>query len=240
MAYDELNPELLNPGVIIVDRKGAAVSGGRTYDGETSVANFGGSGKITVSYLKCLIDPSDADVLRYLSWLGMVLNDGIDKMIVPLLIDRIVPYYDPTATYLTAPHSDDAPFSDDSEYLVNTLTARVTANATYNDAYLYIEVTGGKQLYGGEWFSIDHGGVSHRLYGIRQVVETGDADAENTRQYKVRIRPTLRADTAADTPVEFNRPKCLMMLPPGKTIPFTYEAYGESHPELEFVEAPLR
>jgi hypothetical protein len=86
----------------------------------------------------------------------------------------------------------------------------------------------------GQWFEIDHGGtLLSRAYRLLSVgTPTGSA-------YPCEIRPALRAAIGAAKPAQFWRPRCLMRLPAGETMPWTWQAPGVIAQDvgINFVEA---
>lgn len=86
----------------------------------------------------------------------------------------------------------------------------------------------------GAWFAINHGGaLNWRAYRVLSV------GTPVSGAYPCEIRPALRASVAAATVCNFDDPKCLMRLPAGETMAWTYGAPGGYAQDrtINFVEA---
>lgn len=117
-----------------------------------------------------------------------------------------------------------------------TVTATLDGLHTINAGTItFIVATGGDEIVGGEFFSINHITKSHRVYGIYEVDSVEDI-AEGKR-YTVGIQPPLREQTADTKVLDFSNPRCVMRLQPKTTMPWLASGPWLSQPSVAFVEA---
>lgn len=234
-----LSLELMPPGKMTADILGGGVEGGRNLQGYPQSVDFSGSGIVVIKY--SMIKPSNrhTSALRYLSRLGAMLNGGVQTIDVPMLVDFITPVAGdgiPSALLAAgAEFSDGSTFGDNSEYAASLVSGNLASTADLNAGTVELRVINGREIVGGEWFSIYHEGRGHRAYRISQV-DDAVADGGNMI-YTVGIRPTLREAAPVGIECRLVRPRCKMRLAPGSSIPFDVERWWESSAELNFIEA---
>lgn len=166
--------------------------------------------------------------------LAALLDNGAASIVLPLCDRRQMPAPlvngRPVYTLPTVPHSDDALFDDGSGYRSNVITAKLSSTAALRSTSIKIEVDVGGDLQGGELFSILHQTIGWRLYVIGTAVKTSAGN------FTCSIRPPLREGTARTTPVEFDKPRCVMRLAAedGMKLPLDLRRTGQGSPS--FVE----
>jgi hypothetical protein len=109
--------------------------------------------------------------------------------------------FQPVGVPITVPHSDDTPFSDDTEYLSGGTTYYTAAAAPLRATTLTITGVSELPLIGGERFTIVHTTWGCRAYSIIGI--EGD---------EITIRPPLREAIGPDTPLDFENVRCQMRL----------------------------
>jgi hypothetical protein len=236
MAIEEFNLTLCPPGGLSFDIVGAAIEAPRSVSGITGAVDFSGGGFVTAKYTKISLGNRNGDALRYWSRLGALLAGGVQPIIVPLLTDFIAPAF--TGLALPATFGDAATFGDGSTFAQSPIGAWAGADAKLAAGLMSIKLQAGCVLQGGEWFSVLHPALHHRVYRIRRIDAVSAADGDGAVTYTAAIRPTLRQAIAAGDTLEFVRPKCLMRLAPGASLPFEAEGYWISKPEVSFLEYP--
>lgn len=226
----------LTPSEVSMDVVGVSIEGGRSLSGVTQAIDYSGGGFIAATYGGINIGTRSQH--RYWSKLGANLNGSVTPIIVPLWTDYIAPR---NAAGLPPggiefggiPHSDDSLFHDAVGYSQRFADAVLGgAGAAVNAAQLVITMPAGFALEGGEWFAIQHPVRNWRAYRIKEVVSVlGQA-------FTCIIGPPLREAVTAGEAVIFTRPKCLMRLPAGETLPWTWVAPGViASLTVNFVEA---
>lgn len=131
--------------------------------------------------------------------LEALLDGGATSIIVPMCETAFAPYPNGYSAHLV-PHSDGTPFSDDTLYQGGLIDVTLAEAAALRATSLSVNLTASADLTGGERFSINHPGKSHRPYTVGKVGDT------------LTIRPPLREATAADTELNFDSPRCVMRL----------------------------
>lgn len=207
-----------------IDIERRTISGGIALSGEEDIIETDGGGRVFAEFAGGpLLEREDQ-----LAWraIGTQFSGGATQIIVPFCD----PLHQPYGGDHLAPHSDDSPFSDDSEYSGGGPTATAAADAALRATTLSLSILLGQALLGGEWFSIEHPTKGWRAYNIATVTDQTDTTATVT------FRPPLREAVEAGDHVEFADPRCLMRIDgrPGRALEIG--KYGEA--AIRFVEAP--
>jgi len=225
----------LTPSEVSMDVVGVSIEGGRSLSGVTQAIDYSGGGFVTATYGG--INIGSRRQHRYWSRLGANLNGSVTPIIVPLWTDYIAPrnadgYVPGAGAGFGVPHSDETRFDDGAGYDQFYADAVLGVDAAVNAAQIVITMPAGFPLEGGEWFSILHPIRNWRAYRIKEVVSVvGQA-------YTCIIGPPLREAVTADQLVSFTRPRCLMRLPAGETMPWAWTAPGVlASLTVNFVEA---
>ena len=231
------NPHVFTPTAQRWQIRGAAKTGGSSLSGLIQAARTEGGG-----YWLCeLIDVSlrTADQIRAWRAMELVLDGGA----TPVLVQMCDPRQRPTLLVdgvevksHTVPHIDAAlnetTFSDDSSY--ESLPIVASVNLTNIPAALRattMDIDCNAALRGGEHFSIDHPGQSHRLYRVRTI----ESVAGNVQ--RITFRPPLReAVTTQGTRVEFNNPLCVMRVADPDQMSIAVELFQRATGRVTFVE----
>lgn len=209
-----------------VDIERQTINGGTALSGETDRIGADGGGRIFAEFA----DGGLVDRDTVLAWraLTTILEEGINPVVVPFCDPRHQPGQPRPAAVA---HSDGSPFDDESLYVS---TNGLICNAAAADLRATtITLTGdlvGKRLRGGEWFAIEHAGKGWRAYKVRRVPAQDDSSAT------IEFRPPLREAIPAETLLDFENPRCLMV---ADMRPSTKLIFGrQTDAAIRFVEAP--
>lgn len=132
------------------------------------------------------------------AWRVISDADAGEAFIVLLCAER---RFQPVDAMAEVTHSDDTPFDDDTLYESGSADYETTAGAALRATSLSISGTSTTPLIGGELFSIQHATWGWRAYRVRSI----DGDT-------ITFRPPLREAIDAGTALEFDTPRCQMML----------------------------
>lgn len=201
---------LFAPDGIEADVTGRVIDGGESLSGlKDTIATDGGGFWFAEFQNAYLDEPQVAKAWRAVSaW----LKPG-RAIIVPFKDLR----HQPTLGSVTVPHSDDTPFSDESEYEQGDSDVTLAADAALRATLLELDISYlPEPLVGGERLSIDHTILRHRPYEISEITEQTETTAT------VRINPPLREATTAGAPVNFHDPLCVMRLDGDMRSPTTF------------------
>jgi hypothetical protein len=130
------------------------------------------------------------------------------------------------------PHSDLAMFSDDAGYYQSMIDVTVAADAALRATGLAIQLNWCGGLMGGESFSIQHPTFGWRLYEIATVTYDSDTAA------RITFMPPLREAVSVGTPLEFDRPRCVMRLARTSSMDLTVQPWTFNNASVDFIEAP--
>lgn len=167
----------------------------------------GGAGwrcEMTVS----LVD-ADLNQLRAARALVSKARGGLTSFIVPSLDIGLRAYA--MGAPETAPHSDETPFSDDTEYGSDAIRVFLAEDAGDGAAQITVRAEVAGTLISSE-FSYTHATMGRRMYLVEGVTATG-----NPNEYVLDINPPWReaADAMTDgeeTRLDFDNPGCTMTL----------------------------
>lgn len=127
------------------------------------------------------------------------------------------------------PFDDDALFGDGAGFYQPTIDV-VAAAASLRDTSLELTLNYSGALIGGESFSIEHDDVGWRLYEIATV------DYSDETHATVTFNPPLRGDIEDDTPIEFDRPRCVMRLARPGSMDLSVQPWTFNQGSVDFVE----
>lgn len=183
---------------------GIQLSSGQSISGFTQTAKTDGGGFWTAQ-LSCKL--RTADQVRSWRAYGARLDGGAATIEVPRCEAGMKPTLTDPPEPHQVPHSDDATFSDGSEYaFVPGFKASFGGPAALRATQVQIDFTEAVDVLGGEVFTAAHATAGARMYVIHSVVsQTGNI-------YTVKIRPPLREAVTTSTPLDFDYPRCLMRL----------------------------
>lgn len=231
--------DFLRPTRASFDNPGSGMDGGVNALGEAITTETAGGGLITATYERMVLQGPD-ERYEVLNWLGARLNGSHRFINVPIVNDGIGPFpilngkRRPIVRGI--PHSDGAFFDDGSGYSQTTVYGELTENAAVNAGIISVRVFGAARpvFRWSDWFSIDHSVKGWRAYRSWDLLSV---TSEVNPVHRIAISPPLRQAAAAGERVELARPMCVMKLRRGDTIPWDYEAYYQSRPTINFVEA---
>jgi hypothetical protein len=230
--------DFLRPTEASFDNPGSGLDGGVNGVGEPISIETSGGGIITATYSNMVLEGPD-ERFEVLNWLGARLNGGFRFINVPIVNDKIGPFPVIRGTRRPIikgiPHSDGALFSDSSGYSQATVYGEVREDAPLNAGIISMQVFGAaRDLRWSDWFSIYHPTKGWRVYRHWEVIDKSD-DADPI--YRLALSPPLREAVTAGTRVELARPRCVMKLPKGVTVPWAYSGWYSSRPTVQFTEA---
>lgn len=177
-----------------IRRVGHVLDGGTALSGVTDPIEPDGGGYLQADFSNGTARTKTAGN----AWRVISDADAGDPFIVLLCAER---RFQPVGAVATVAHSDDTTFDDDTLYESGGADYETTADATLRATSLSISGTSTSPLIGGELFSIQHENWGWRAYRVRSV----DGDT-------ITFRPPLREAVAAGTALEFDTPRCQMML----------------------------
>jgi len=230
--------DFLRPTEATFDNPGSGLDGGVNGVGEPISIETSGGGIITATYSGMVLEGPD-ERFEVLNWLGARLNGGFRFINVPIVNDKIGPFPVIKGTRRPIvngiPHSDGSLHSDGAGYSQATVYGELTENAALNAGILSMRVYGAaRDLRWSDWFSIFHPRKGWRVYRHWDVIDKSD---EGNPVYRLALSPPLREAAAAGTRVELARPRCVMRLPKGVTVPWSYRGWYSSRPTVQFTEA---
>jgi hypothetical protein len=209
---------LLTPAEITIDVVGSAIEGGRSLSGVTQSIDYSGGGFVAVTYGGIQVHSTAA--AKHWNSLAAILNGSVRRVNVPLWTDLLA-VTNAAGDVLGGPGGGALPnptLQHDELMGVTQIKLAGVADA---------------EIQGGEWFAISHGGAT----GLRAYRIT-EPPVETTGVRTVNFMPPLRADTVLGTIADFWRPNCVMRLPAGETMAWTFQAPGgTSELTVNFVEA---
>lgn len=224
---------LLREMTVAWELMGTLISGGQTLAGAMPAVKLDGGGLWKAALADISLHTKDH--IRTWRALAAICDGGAQPIVVEMCDRRYFPAPTVSGSYVyslgSVPHSDDAAFSDDTEYESDTVEIKVTAAAELRATSLTVEVVAGGDLMGGEHFSIDHPDLRWRLYRVRTAIDNGDGT------WGITIRPPLRAAVSAPTPLQFDRPKCVMRLAAAGAMDLVLEGRQRGRPTVNFLEA---
>jgi hypothetical protein len=229
--------QYLRPTRASFDVVGSAMDGGRNGLGQSISIEMGGGGFVTAAYERCVLQGDDMERHEVINWASARGNGSFRFFNVPIINDGIGPF--PIINGKRRPiiggipHSDGALFSDTSGYSQATVYGEITE--VVHSGIIKMKAYGlARPLRWSDWFSIYHPNKGWRAYRYWDVISKTD---EENPIYTLAMAPPLREAVTVGTRVELARPMCVMKFPAGFTLPWDYEAWYQSRPSLQFVEA---
>ena len=204
-----------------------ATEGDRGVDGVPQFTRIDGGGRWTLTVANIAL--ISADAIRTWDAVTGLMDESVRPVAVPYLIPATQPFYtddDPSVTY-----SDGATHSDETLIEGATIECQLEAPAALRATTVDIRTRAAAPFRGGERFSIKHDVWSHRLYKIIAFEQISN------NVVRAEIRPPLREATPAGAELDFERPKCAMVVadPAGLGGPLTARRFGAR--TLSFIEA---
>ncbi|WP_416192952.1 hypothetical protein [Nitrobacter sp. TKz-YC01] len=174
------------------------------------------------------------DHVRAWRALEVLCDGGSAPIIVPMCDKRHfpAPIVDGKPLYAigAVPHSDGALFDDGAGYAQNIVDASVLLDAPLRAVSLALSFAAGGPLRGGEFFSIEHPTQGWHLY------EVGTVDDQGGGNSVITFRPPLREAVTAGMYLEFDRPRCVMMLADPNVMKLTLSMRRFADTDVSFVE----
>jgi len=188
--------------------RGVTKESGPTDSGVIQVGRIDGGGWWEAAFEGVLVEESD----EWRTWqaLESQLDGGATSCLVTRRVEHTAPWPlvggVPLMGYAPIPHDDGTFHDDGSGYYQPVIDASIVGSAALRATSLVLRFVYGGPLRGGETFSINHPVKNSRMYRIGTVVLNDAGDSVVT------FRPPLREAVTDGTPVEFDRPRCLMRL----------------------------
>jgi hypothetical protein len=224
-TYSNWDIITLRPNGFNLDVIAPSISGGRNLIGIAYAVNYsaGGAWQLTYNQVE-LQSPA-----QHLAWMGAstILNGGTTPMAMLVPVGYINPFPSGAITELPAVDAGSP-----------KIVAAMGEGAALYAPTIKISVVHGTALKAGHLFSINHTTQGWRLYQIRSVISSTDTPTTDTDsiRYDVTIRPPLREETHQAKALEFDWPRCLMSLPPGRSMPWMPTDWWRAAPSPTFIE----
>ena len=210
---------LFNPIRTVLKPTGITISGGESLSGEVDTIRTDGGGYWLIHMLGIELLTDDL-VRAWRAW-ESTLEGGVTKVLVPIADVRHAPR-PVTGGVLSRPSQlkDNDPadpyFPESVGFATPWIEASVLAfTAELRATEMWIEVTRGARLKGGEHFAVDHPTAGRRVYRVVRVLERHpDID----QAARVAIRPPLREATGDGTALDFDWPSVVATLLPEADI----------------------
>lgn len=174
--------------------RGVAMSGGPSVSGQVRSSRLDGGGLWVIEQNYFLHTPEQIKTARAIE---AGLDGGSGQIVIPVFEDPFAPA---GAEVTTVPFSDEATFSDGTEFSQAPAAAVTTAAAALRATSLSVSMISGA-LTGSEKFTIEHATKGARLYTVARI--EGDT---------ITIRPPLREAIAEGTELDFTNPRCVCRL----------------------------
>jgi hypothetical protein len=211
---------------------GSTVSPGQSASGVFTRARMDGGGYWRAEYGS--INLRTADHVRAWRAVDVLCDSGASPIVVPMCDKRQMPAPivngKPLYSYGKISHSDGTLFSDGTGYYQPVVRAVAFNSAALRATTMQIQVLYGSPLRGGEIFSINHPSQGWRCYQIG-TVQTNDVGVST-----VTFRPPLRDVVASGAVIEFDRPRCTMMLADPNVLKLTMTMRRFANPDASFIE----
>jgi hypothetical protein len=218
---------LFAPTSMIADLVGASVAGQRSLSGITQSALFSGGPFWVFEFGEAVL----WDRAKFNTWRAIAAqsDSGATPFIVPVCDRKHQPFIDPKRPAGVG-NGDDSVFSDGATWAGEYIEASIDGTAALRATQLAINIAGGRDLIGGEFFTIWHLTKGQRMYEVTRILSQGGGSAV------INIRPGLREATAADIPLDFDNPRCTMGVAGGMAAILEMLKRGKS-PTIRFVES---
>ena len=214
------------------DTPGGGMDGGRNGLGQTITISTTGGPIVTASIVAHLFEPEHHE---YGNMLAGRLNGGFRFVNIPIPSDFMGPFPGGVPIINGIPHSDGSFFSDGSGYSQATVYAELTADAALNAGVISFRLYGASRaLRHSDWMSFYHPNKGWRATRYYEVISR---TYEENPVYTVAIEVPLREAMTAGDRVEFARPRCVMKLKPGTTIPYSGRPAFEWEMPMQLEEA---
>lgn len=205
----EIAPVLHKARTVNWRPKPIVVAGPRSIAGVTARARIDGGAALWSAEFVDVPLRSRNDFAQW-SAIEALLDGGVQPVVVRACDPKLVPWPlyqgQPVTSLDVVPHSDGAFFSDETGYAGSIIVARLFAAAAAGATTVQIRVVRAGEFRGGERFAINHPTFGWRMYVIRTITNVA-ADV-----LTVTIRAPLWEAAAAGTELEFDAPRCTMVL----------------------------
>lgn len=229
--------DFMRPTRISFDNVGNAVDGGVNGVGESVSMETSGGGMMIATLENMVLEGPD-ERYEVLSWLGARLNGGFRNIVVPLVNDKVgaFPVINGAVrpTIKGIPHSDGSFFTDGSGYSQSTVYGEIVQQVSSGLLKVRVYGAGRKVFRWSDWFSIYHPTKGWRIYRSWELLDqTDEANPVST----IAISPPLREAVAVGDRVELARPRCVMKMARGQTLPWEYSGWYSARPTISLAEA---
>lgn len=172
------------------------------------------------------------DATDTLLWraLRQICNGGVTPIVVPRNDVAFAPWPADVMDLGGVPFSDGSLFDDGSGFYQSIIDVTARGPSLLRATSMEFDLNYCGALQGGEAFSIEHPTFGWRLYEIATVEAEGSTAA-------VTFNPPLREAVSDGTPLEFDRPRCLMKLAAPGAMDLNVTTWPFSLASVKFVEA---
>lgn len=182
---------------------GGTVSGGQALSGISQFAMTSGGPMWSFTFGDALLLTKEK--LNTWEAIAAATDNGATPFVVPVAQRRRQPFLTSKLPDGVS-DSDASTFSDGALWTMSEITASIVGSAALRATRLNISITGGVPLIGGELFTAWGLTKGQRMHIITRVIAQ-DLEANTAT---IDIRPPLREALSADTPLDFDNPRCVM------------------------------
>jgi hypothetical protein len=220
---------LFAPSGLKASLQGVAKDGGQSLSGITQYAMTTGGGFWTFDMDEAVL----WDTNKFNVWEAVAAraDNGATPFVVPVCERRRQPFGNPKRPPPIG-FFDDSVFADGALWAGELCSAVLTGTAALRATLISFthSFPAGAFLRGGEHFTVWYPTRGQRMHRITRVLSDADGTAS------VEIRPPLREACAADTPLDFDNPRCVMLCPGDMGALLEMFKRGKS-PKVRFVES---
>lgn len=215
---------------------GSSIESGRSQSGINSSIDVSGGGYVAMKYSSLQIGNIKNANMKYYQQLRSQLAGSVRSIITPLMVDFMSPIAPGAALATYGNFAIGSTFANGGLIGKSPVAAYVQGAYPVGAAILSIKVFAPVAITGGEWFDLFHPVKMFRSYNITDVLSVSVPDSNNFITYSVAIRSPLRDTIGNQSVANFIRPRCMMKLDHGTTMPLVIRPYWYSTPEISLVE----
>lgn len=171
----------------------------------------------------------DAELYKTWDAFCSASDNGATPFVVPMCTRRSQPFLNPKKPTGVG-NSDDSSFSDGALWGGGQITAAIIGSAALRATSAHIACTGGTDDLVGSFFTGWHAGLGQRLYNI-----TGSSKRDDGT-FDITFRPPLREATPDGFNLDFDDPRCQMVVAPGSDPSASLEMLKRGTASVSFVE----
>jgi hypothetical protein len=218
---------LFAPGGFKPQRVGGSQSQGQSTSGIGQMAMTTGGHMWGIAFSSVVL--WEPDLYKIWDAFCSASDNGATPFVVPMSTRISQPFVGPR-TPDGVGNSDASTFSDGALWSGGEITAAIIGSAALRATSAHIAFTGGTDDLVGAYFTGWHAGIGQRLYHI-----TGYSKRDDDT-YDITFRPPLREATPDGFALDFDNPRCQMVVAPGADPSPSLELLKRGSAEVRFVE----